>query len=222
MLAPLVVACLVFLALARVPRGEDRAGPSPAPAASTVPPGVPPKVSPKVSVVEVPRGTRAAWGTGLPVGSYSLDESRREPVALRIDQLGVDARVQAVAVDASGELDLPLDATLAAWYEEGAAPGESGSAVVAAHVDYGGRPGIFFRLSTLESGDRVEVRYDDGSTSTFAVAGERSYDKRSLPVDELFRRGGEPVLTLVTCGGRFDRRTRSYERNTVVTAVPVG
>jgi hypothetical protein len=47
-----------------------------------------------------------------------------------------------------------------------------------------------------------------------------SYPKSSLPVGELFRRGGPPVLTIVTCGGHFDPRARSYADNVTVVAVP--
>ena len=47
-------------------------------------------------------------------------------------------------------------------------------------------------------------------------------DKSALPVDRLFARDGAPVLTLVTCGGEFDRATRNYRQNVVVTARPQG
>jgi len=35
----------------------------------------------------------------------------------------------------------------------------------------------------------------------------------------LFARTGQPRLTLITCGGAFNRTTRSYDNNIVVTAV---
>ena len=39
--------------------------------------------------------------------------------------------------------------------------------------------------------------------------------------DVLFRKSGDPVLRLITCGGTFDREQLSYKGNLVVTAVPV-
>jgi hypothetical protein len=44
--------------------------------------------------------------------------------------------------------------------------------------------------------------------------------KAALPV-ELFRRDQAPVLVLITCGGTFDRTTRHYADNVVVTARPL-
>jgi hypothetical protein len=145
------------------------------------------------------------------------------PVGLVIDGLGLDATVLPVGVDPStGELDVPPDAGTVVWYEHGSSPGAPGSAVLAAHVDYDGRRGAFFRLRELEPGATVSVAYDDGSTRTFTVSTRRSYDKDALPTDELFTREGPAILTLVTCGGPFDAAARSYLENVVVQAVPVG
>jgi hypothetical protein len=49
-----------------------------------------------------------------------------------------------------------------------------------------------------------------------------TYAKEELPVDQLFAREGAPVLTLVTCGGAFDRAEQRYLDNTVVSAAPLG
>jgi hypothetical protein len=46
------------------------------------------------------------------------------------------------------------------------------------------------------------------------------YAKSSAPLDRLFARDGPPRLTLVTCGGSFDRGTGHYRDNVVVTATP--
>ena len=45
--------------------------------------------------------------------------------------------------------------------------------------------------------------------------------KEQVPMEQLFRTGGDPVLTLVTCGGAFDRSERSYADNIIVWATPV-
>jgi hypothetical protein len=45
--------------------------------------------------------------------------------------------------------------------------------------------------------------------------------KAELPVEELFRTGGDPVLTLITCGGAFDPDERRYRDNIVVRAAPL-
>ncbi len=54
----------------------------------------------------------------------------------------------------------------------------------------------------------------------YEVVGRRQYLKTRVPLGALFARTGAPRLTLITCGGSFDRATRSYLANVVVTAVP--
>ena len=90
------------------------------------------------------------------------------------------------------------------------------------HVDSSAQgPGAFFRLRDLRPGDRIFVRFGDGSSKVFRVTGRRAYLKAQLP-SNVFARQGSPVLTLVTCGGAFDVTSRHYADNVVVFAVPVG
>ena len=53
------------------------------------------------------------------------------------------------------------------------------------------------------------------------MVGRSTYLKNELPFDTIFSREGNPVLTLVTCGGGFSQSSRSYDSNVVVYAVPV-
>jgi sortase (surface protein transpeptidase) len=144
-------------------------------------------------------------------------------VALRIPDLGIDAPIVAAGTAAAdGGLELPADTTSVAWFRDGARPGASGSAVLAAHVDHDGREGVFFWLSRLPAGAAVEIAFADGTAARFVTTADAvQLPKASLPIDEVFRRGGPPVVTLVTCGGPFDGTARSYEDNTIVTAVPM-
>jgi sortase (surface protein transpeptidase) len=80
---------------------------------------------------------------------------------------------------------------------------------------------VFFDLRSLAEGDEVSVTGPDGAERRFRVTERFQVDKDSLPVEELFRTTGEPTLTLITCGGIFDRSIRHYEDNIVVRAVPV-
>ncbi len=141
------------------------------------------------------------------------------PVRIRVERLGIDLDIAAVGVDATGDFDVPHAGI--GWYRYGSAPGEDGSAVLAAHVDYGGAPGAFFQLETLAAGDVIEIDRSDGSTHTFEVVEQILYDKSVLPADDLFARDGDSMLRLITCGGAFDPDDRSYAGNRVVTARPL-
>ena len=163
-----------------------------------------------------PIATQTALVTAAPV------VERRRPVSVAIEALRVVAPVTATGVDVeTGQLSLPADADTVVWYEHGAAPGEDGSAVLAGHVDFDGRRGVFFDLDGVAVGSVVTVTHDDGTTLPFQVVDIRSHAKPDLPTDELFRREGDPALVLITCGGEFDHDARSYRSNVVVTAVPL-
>jgi len=144
------------------------------------------------------------------------------PVGLRIERIAVDAPVAPYGVDArSGDMAVPSNVTEVAWYEFGPRPGEGGSAVLAAHVDLASQgPGVFFDLSELEPGDRVVVAYGGGDEVAFRVTARVVYDKSEVPLDVIFSPTGPPVLTLITCGGGFNRQAQSYDSNVVVYAVP--
>lgn len=144
-----------------------------------------------------------------------------DPIGLRIERLDVDAPVVAYGVDGSGQMAVPDNVTEVGWYRFGPAPGEDGSAVLAAHVDLAGSgPGVFYKLGTLEVGDRLSVVHTDGSETGFRVIARTTYDKTRLPLDVIFSRQGAAVLTLITCGGAFNQSIKRYDSNVVVFAVP--
>lgn len=145
------------------------------------------------------------------------------PVGLRIDALDVDAPITANGVNRrTGEMDVPDNVTDVGWYRFGASPGESGSSVLAAHVDLAGQgPGVFFNLRRIDPGALITVEMDDGTERYFRVRARATYDKDELPLDVIFAKEGPSILTLITCGGGFNRNIGSYDSNVVVYAVPV-
>jgi LPXTG-site transpeptidase (sortase) family protein len=148
-------------------------------------------------------------------------EPEPAPVSLQIEAIDVEAPIVPVGVEANDELEVP-GGTEVGWYEFGPRPGDNrGSAVLAAHVDYDGRPGVFFELQTVTPGDQLGIEFDDGTVRQFEVVSLDQYAKDELPFDRVFARSGTPVLTLITCGGDFDASARSYEDNVVVYAIPV-
>jgi sortase (surface protein transpeptidase) len=144
------------------------------------------------------------------------------PTRLHIEAIGVSADIQPHGVDRStGQMDIPDNVSDVAWYKYGPSPGDPGSAVLAAHVDLQGQgPGVFFDLERLEPGDVITVGFDDGTDAQFDVWARTTYRKDQLPTEVLFNRDGPPILSLVTCGGGFDRSTSRYDSNVVVFASP--
>ena len=157
------------------------------------------------------------------LGRDALKESKRAvPVSLSIPAINLKTRVDNVGVDRrTRQLAVPKSAESVVWYEHGPTPGEPGSAVLAAHVDFNGVAGAFFRLRDVGPGERIAVALSDGTTSHFEVVARRKYDRDRLPNARIFTSSGPPVLTLITCGGRFDSERGRYASNVVVFAVPL-
>lgn len=169
-----------------------------------------------------PTSGLAAEIEALGSSRYEPDDHRvdeRRPVDLAIPALGVaGAPVRAVGVEPNGDMEIP-PADEVGWYRFGAAPGQPGSAVLAAHIAYDGVDGVFRYLDRLRPGDEVVVGVDDGTTARFRVTELATYRKEALP-DEVFSREGPPRLVLITCGGSFNPSLRSYDSNVVAYAEP--
>ena len=135
--------------------------------------------------------------------------------------LGIElAPIDPVGVEPNGEMEIP-GADGVGWYAFGPSPGETGSAVLAAHIAYNGVDGVFRDLVDSQVDDVFTVVFDDGSESDYLVVERAQYDKTALPFGRVFARSGAPMVTLVSCGGDFQRSLSSYQDNIVAYAVPV-
>jgi Sortase domain len=167
----------------------------------------------------------AAASGGVPVQAGALPSGVAviAPARLEIGRLKLAARVDAVGIDAkTGDFAVPPSIDEVGWYRFG--PGleaTAGSIVIAGHVDSAEQgKGAFFRLRELAPGDVLSVTGSDGSVRAFSVVAREIFDKSAVPLERYFARDGAVRLTLITCGGPFDARTRHYRDNVVITAQP--
>ena len=145
------------------------------------------------------------------------------PTWIGVPEIGIDAPVISMDMGADNLLPVPDDGGVVAWYSYGARLGESGNAVLAGHVDLNGRPGSFWRLRDAKPSQTVTLYGQAGWAYDYRVEWARIYPEDSIAgLAALRPLGGATTITLVTCGGRFDARTRSYEDRHVVRASLVG
>lgn len=167
-----------------------------------------------------PAGTDFAPAPGTPPDPPStgaLGASR--PTRLTIPAIGVDtAGLIDLGLRADHTMEVPADAETVGWYTNSPTPGENGPALLAAHVDWQGRLGVFHDLRKLEPGDQVTVQRADGSAASFTVQRVEQHPKDRFPTQAVFGHVESPELRLVTCGGQFDRQAGSYRDNIVVYA----
>ncbi len=149
------------------------------------------------------------------------DLPRSLPTRISIASIGVEAPVRPTGLDRDGSIEVPpLDEPgLTGWYASGAAPGQRGSAVIFGHVDTRrDGPAVFYRLSRLRPGDRIEVLRRDGRTAKFQVDSVERFPRTSFPSTRVYGPLDYPGLRLVTCGGKFDHRHHQYLDNVMVFA----
>ena len=144
------------------------------------------------------------------------------PVRVVIPAIDVDTKVLPVGLDKNKAIEIPEDIRYVGWYELGVPPGvDRGSAVLVAHRDGKQGRGVFYSLGNLNVGDKVFVKTSAGETLPYKVVARELIKKKRLPYEELFAVDGDPRLTLISCGGYYDRNNGGYQDNVVVTAVPL-
>ena len=155
-----------------------------------------------------------------------IDELDRQtlpvPELISIQPGDIVAKVVARGANAvTGDMDIPSDPALVAWYGPGPIPGGTGSAVLAGHIAYNGHRGAFAPLVNVDPGAVILVTFSDNSTRSFHVRERQQFAKSELPIDELFRVDGQSTLVLITCGGVFNAKTHTYTDNVVLIATPL-
>jgi sortase (surface protein transpeptidase) len=145
-----------------------------------------------------------------------------EPVAapsvVEVPAIALRSELIELGLDEHRRLEVPADPDLAGWWTGGPRPGEQGAAVIAGHVDSIEGPAVFWRLHELGPGDRVTVHDVQGASTDFVVDRVERWPKDDFPTDEVYLGTDGRELRLITCGGGFDARARSYEDNLVVFA----
>ncbi|WP_327183269.1 class F sortase [Streptomyces sp. NBC_01334] len=148
------------------------------------------------------------------------------PQRIDIPHLGVQAPVVARGLDTEGGIDPPPfdQAGVVGWYAAGAKPGARGTALLVGHVDTETRPAVFYKLSTLKAGETVRVVRDDGKVAEFTVDDVEVVQRDRFDARQAYgpRQPDRAELRLITCGGTFDRVSRSYTANVIVSAYLTG
>jgi hypothetical protein len=142
-----------------------------------------------------------------------------KPVGLAVPTIGLDTtQMMDLGLDPAGKLETPPDAKDVGWFDLSPTPGALGPSVLAAHVDWKGAQGPFFRLDELQVGDEIKVRRADGSTAVFETYDVIRYPKAQFPTDEVYGDTTDAEIRLITCGGQFDSGSGHYKDNVVAFA----
>jgi hypothetical protein len=178
-----VIMALVVLAPMVGEHGDKDAS-----AASSTPSATPPgRVNPGV--------VKASWDTG----------DRVAPAYVEFKGADISSLLARVKLNKNGALATPkLDA--AAWYADGAAPGQRGPAVIIADSKT-----VFARLGEAKPGQKLRVVRVDASQITYRVDAVTTVDASAFPSQKVYGQTIKPVLRLIG----YDRAS---SRNVIVYA----
>jgi LPXTG-site transpeptidase (sortase) family protein len=172
----------------------------------------------------IPGITESALATLVPetVDAAPPDDLRNgfgpRPVFLKVPSIDVDTTVIPIGVDPGGALAVPRRADLTGWWSGGQVPGEDGPTVIVGHFDSKVAAGVFSRLKEVEAGDLITLDQSDGSSFLYAVVEVERLQKTAFPTTKVYGKTPNSTLRLVTCGGKWDRKTKHYVDNTIVYA----
>ena len=143
---------------------------------------------------------------------------RSAPVNISIPAISVKAKFVTLGLDKAGALQVPTSGTVAGWFEGAPTPGEKGPAIVAGHVDWNGKIGVFYRLKDLKKGTQIIITRGDGRTVKYAVTQTLTVPKLNFPTTRVYGDINYSGLRLITCGGKFDSKLKRHVDNVIVFA----
>jgi hypothetical protein len=153
------------------------------------------------------------------------------PARLQIPAIHVDAPVMGVGQTSSGVMDAPVSKAYNSpywssvfWYDVGVAPGQSGNAVIAGHVDrVGGDPARFWSLGVLQPGDMVKVVTNQGTVISYMVNRVVRFPANypgQQAINAVFGPATGKHLNLITCSGVWTGS--GYDERLVVFTTQIG
>lgn len=142
-----------------------------------------------------------------------------QPRKIELPSLDTAGCIQKVGIDQHRAIAAPNNIYLAGWYVHSAVPGEDGISVIDGHVSGRYNDGIFSQLKELRAGDTVRVQLGNYQWRSFTVDEVKSYAVTEVmshllkPLQDTKRQ-----LTLITCDGAYDSKTRAYDSRVLVRA----
>ena len=157
---------------------------------------------------EVPPDDKFVWKGGP-----------NDPKQVVIDSIGAKPYVQKVGIDQNKQVAVPNNTHLVGWFVDSVRPGEKGLSLIDGHVTGRKDKGVFKDLDILNRGDNFSVILGNGKELKYRVV-----DMKSAKVNEsvgiMFSQNPKIAnqLNLVTCSGRYDPKSKTYDERLTVMA----
>lgn len=139
-----------------------------------------------------------------------------DPRAIAIKDLGIYGLVQKVGLTENNQIAVPTNIHFAGWYVNSAIPGEKGLSIIDGHVSGATSDGIFKKLVNAKIDQEVMIEFGDKTTKKFKIVEVKTVAE-SQAATELFNQNYniDNQLNLITCTGKFNKNTQTYEDRVV-------
>lgn len=147
---------------------------------------------------------------------------------ISIPSIKVNKEIKNMGLNKNGNLEPPQG--VLQWYNKTSSPGTNGISVLAGHVSYNDVPDVFWNLHDVKTGDKVSIKYSDGTTKNFKIVRKGPINKKDLQYDatvwgslnatEKEKASMAPSLVLATCDADSRLVGHHHVDNYVAWAIP--
>lgn len=160
------------------------------------------------------------------VNNYTVPATEPRYISIPALKLSM-ARVMQVGITTDGQLDVPKNINDTAWFKDSATPGSGvGAVLIDGHNGGRTKQGVFAKLSTLQTGDRITIERGDGKKFTYKVV-----ENKSMALEEVNATGMRKMtqsiesdkegLSVITTDGKWVPRYKQFDRRIMLRAVIV-
>lgn len=136
------------------------------------------------------------------------------PTYIYAPAIGLSSPILGVGTTAAGEMAVPSGSSNnVGWYKNGVTPGETGTAVLDAHVF-----AAFKNLSKLPVGSDIYVYMSSGKVLHYVTTKAKTYALSALSSSTLFAATNSKQLNLITCAGKLTADHMTYDHRLIVSA----
>ncbi|MFZ1250240.1 MAG: class F sortase [Candidatus Microsaccharimonas sp.] len=161
-------------------------------------------------------GSEATEITPAVTASYQVPPDA--PRYLRINKLGVNARVQNMGLNSDKTIQAPKNIFDAGWYNASVKPGNQGAVFIDGHGSGVTRYGLFGSLDKLTAGDKVSIERGDGEVFNYEVIHVETVSYSDVDMNKALKPypGTDRGLNLMSCTGVWVKDQATLDQRVIV------
>lgn len=153
--------------------------------------------------------------------SPNLTNDPSKPRGIAIPAIGVNAPTTIVGINSKKEIGTPANIHYASWYEGSSSLlDKAGTSIIVGHKGTDRNPGVFAKISRLQTGADIFVTMGDGAVISYKVVSSQIIEPEKMDMTNYLSYLGNTkrVLYLMSCDGSYNGKTYTYSKRVIVKA----